>query len=127
MTWLAVQARVQQTDIKKLWVTLWVGLRQIVCYSPCSEPLPIDRYIQIFQNNLFRVLSTLLGSLLDRQLVNRVTACIAPRIIGGSTAPCPVGGTGIERITDMFELDKVSYETFDQDIMVSGLVRYNGR
>jgi diaminohydroxyphosphoribosylaminopyrimidine deaminase/5-amino-6-(5-phosphoribosylamino)uracil reductase len=70
---------------------------------------------------------TLLGSLLDLQLVNRVTACISPKIIGGLKAPGPVGGNGIESIADIFELENISYETFEQDIMISGLVRYKNR
>lgn len=70
---------------------------------------------------------TLLGTLLDRQLVNRVTACIAPKIIGGREAPGPVGGIGIEMIAETVKLENISYETFEQDIMISGLVRYRNR
>jgi len=65
----------------------------------------------------------LLGSLLDQQLVQRITACIAPKIIGGHTAPGPVGGQGIETMAAALELEKVSYKTFENDIMITGMVR----
>jgi diaminohydroxyphosphoribosylaminopyrimidine deaminase/5-amino-6-(5-phosphoribosylamino)uracil reductase len=65
----------------------------------------------------------LLGSLLDQHLVQRVTACIAPKIIGGHSAPGPVGGCGIETIAGAVELEKISYNTFENDIMITGLVR----
>ena len=64
--------------------------------------------------------SILLGSLLDQGLVQRVTACIAPRIIGGAAAPGPVGGDGIARIADILPLREITVADYDNDIMVSG-------
>jgi diaminohydroxyphosphoribosylaminopyrimidine deaminase/5-amino-6-(5-phosphoribosylamino)uracil reductase len=65
----------------------------------------------------------LLGSLLDQRLVHRVTACVGPKIIGGHTAPGPVGGLGVDTISDALELEKISYNTYENDIMITGVIR----
>ena len=63
---------------------------------------------------------TLLGSLFDNRLVDKVVAFIAPSIIGGKAARSPVGGTGAGRITDALRLDRVEVKTFGADTAVIG-------
>ena len=63
---------------------------------------------------------TLLGSLFDLGLVDKVAAFIAPVIIGGASAPSPVGGEGsvtMERIT---RLERVSVKRVEEDLLVVG-------
>ena len=63
---------------------------------------------------------TLLGSLFDLGLVDKVAAFIAPVIIGGASAPSPVAGKGsitMERIT---RLERVSVERLEEDLLVIG-------
>jgi len=67
--------------------------------------------------------SGLLGSLFDQRLVDRVMVFIAPIIIGGKSAMPAVGGKGVPRIADALKLENVTYETFGQDIMISGYPR----
>ena len=66
---------------------------------------------------------TVLGSLFDEGLVDRVVGFIAPVIVGGDTAPSPVAGTGVERITDALRLDSVRIERFGDDVAIMGTVR----
>ena len=66
---------------------------------------------------------TLLGSLFDKGLVDRVVGFIAPVIVGGSAAPSPVSGSGVERIVDAMRLTDVRIERFGDDVAVMGNVR----
>ena len=66
--------------------------------------------------------SSLLGALFDSSLINKVTVFIAPKIIGGLESLSPVGGIGIEKITDAIKLDTLQFEKIDRDIMITGSV-----
>jgi diaminohydroxyphosphoribosylaminopyrimidine deaminase / 5-amino-6-(5-phosphoribosylamino)uracil reductase len=65
---------------------------------------------------------TLIGSLFDSGLVDKVVAFIAPMVIGGRDAILAVSGEGVERIADAARLERVSIEKFGDDVMVSGYV-----
>ena len=63
---------------------------------------------------------TLLGSMFDAGLVDKVTAYIAPTIIGGSSAPSPVGGWGAEDISQALRLTRTRVETLGDDFLIAG-------
>ncbi len=63
---------------------------------------------------------TLLGSLFDDDLVDKVVAFIAPMIIGGKEAISPVGGQGAELISQALKLKRTRMEQFVDDIMIVG-------
>lgn len=65
---------------------------------------------------------TLLGSLFDRGLVDKVIAFIAPIIIGGEGARTAVGGKGVDKVIDCIKMERVTTTNYDQDLMVSGYV-----
>ena len=62
---------------------------------------------------------TLLGALFDEQLVQRVVAMLAPRIIGGS-APAAVAGKGVARLAQAARLSDVVVERSGPDLIVTG-------
>ena len=64
--------------------------------------------------------ATLLGSLFDAGLVDRVVAFVAPVIIGGDSALSPVGGVGVERMADALRLKGIQIQTFGEDVAVTG-------
>lgn len=66
---------------------------------------------------------TLLGSLFDYGLVDKVVAFIAPIIIGGTDVKTPVCGRGVDEITDALRLKHVKIERFGNDVMVCGYTR----
>ena len=53
---------------------------------------------------------TLLGSLFDLGMVDKVVAFVAPTVIGGKSAPSPVGGSGVEMMADAFQLERVRWK-----------------
>ncbi len=65
---------------------------------------------------------TLLGSLFDQELVDKVFAFVAPVVIGGSEARTPVAGLGVDKVASAVKLNRVSVTTFGQDVMISGYV-----
>ena len=66
---------------------------------------------------------TLLGSLFDEGLVDRVIGFVAPMIVGGDNATSPVSGSGVERITDAMRLNGVRIERFGDDVAIMGNVQ----
>ncbi len=64
--------------------------------------------------------STLLGSMFDLGLVDKVVAFLAPVVIGGETAPSAVGGLGVELMSDAMRLERVTVERFGNDVAVVG-------
>ena len=57
------------------------------------------------------------GSFIEAGLVNKVTFFIAPKIIGGSST---LGWTGVERMSEALELDRVEVTQRGRDIEVTG-------
>ena len=66
---------------------------------------------------------TLLGSLFDNGLIDKVIVFIAPIIIGGKEAKTAVGGKGVDKVVDSLKLERVSVEKFGDDLMVSGYIK----
>ncbi len=66
---------------------------------------------------------TLMGSLFDDDLVDKVVAFITPMIIGGKDAIPPVAGKGVELISQALKLKRSRIEQFMDDIMVMGYTR----
>jgi diaminohydroxyphosphoribosylaminopyrimidine deaminase/5-amino-6-(5-phosphoribosylamino)uracil reductase len=65
---------------------------------------------------------TLLGSLFEGGMVDKVIAFIAPVIIGGAEARLAVGGKGAERIAKAIKLSNVNIERIGDDVMVCGYI-----
>ena len=63
---------------------------------------------------------TLLGSLFDLGLVDKVVAFVAPTVIGGSNAPSPVGGSGVELMVDALQLERVRWKRLGRDMLITG-------
>ena len=63
---------------------------------------------------------TLLGSLFDLGLVDKVRAFIAPVIIGGLSAPSAVGGKGSASMSQAVRMKSVRVECIGEDILVVG-------
>ncbi len=63
---------------------------------------------------------TLLGSLHDGRLIDKIVAFIAPMIIGGTDAITPVSGRGAELISQATRLVRCRVEQFVDDIMMTG-------
>jgi len=65
---------------------------------------------------------TLIGSLFDEGLVDKVLFFISPKIIGGKEAIGAVMGKGINRIDKAFRLKEVKLKRIGEDFLVEGYV-----
>lgn len=63
---------------------------------------------------------TLLGSLFDQGLVDKVVAIIAPTVIGGHDALSPVRGEGVARMSESLRLERVKWRRFGRDMAIIG-------
>jgi diaminohydroxyphosphoribosylaminopyrimidine deaminase/5-amino-6-(5-phosphoribosylamino)uracil reductase len=66
---------------------------------------------------------TLLGSLFDQGLLDKVAVFVAPVLIGGRSAPSPVGGNGVTLMAQAARLDSARMERIGEDMLVVGYPR----
>ena len=67
--------------------------------------------------------STVAGEFIDAGVVNKVTFFIAPKIIGGVTAPSAIGGSGVATMSQALELERVAVIKRGNDVEVTGYPR----
>ena len=62
------------------------------------------------------------GAFFDGKLAQRIYAFIAPCLIGGKRNLSPIGGRGARNMDLRVTLQEPHYESFDTDLMVTGLL-----
>lgn len=67
--------------------------------------------------------ASVLGSLFDRHLVDKVLAFISPIIIGGERARTAVAGYGVNNVAESLHLSSISTENIGDNVLVSAYVR----
>jgi diaminohydroxyphosphoribosylaminopyrimidine deaminase/5-amino-6-(5-phosphoribosylamino)uracil reductase len=67
--------------------------------------------------------ATLLGSLFDAKLVDKVIVYVAPIVVGGENALSAVAGSGVDKITEAVNLKDIEVKTLANDVMISGYIR----
>ena len=63
---------------------------------------------------------TILGALFDQALVDKVVAFVSPVIIGGESAPSPVGGEGVKLMSSALRLRNTRVMRFGADVAIIG-------
>lgn len=66
--------------------------------------------------------SQLLGTMFDMRVVDEVHVFIAPKLAGGTAAPGPIGGAGVERMSAALKLADLTIEELDGDVYVHGRI-----
>jgi diaminohydroxyphosphoribosylaminopyrimidine deaminase/5-amino-6-(5-phosphoribosylamino)uracil reductase len=56
-------------------------------------------------------------SFLREKLIDKILLVIAPKIVGGRAAPSPVGGLGVEHLSDAIPLRDVTVSALDGDVL----------
>ncbi len=77
-------------------------------------------YNQGFLSVLWECGGTLAASAIASGSVQKILAFIAPKIIGGSTAPTPVGDLGLTTMTEAISLERVRWRTVGSDCLMEG-------
>ncbi|MGH2457433.1 MAG: bifunctional diaminohydroxyphosphoribosylaminopyrimidine deaminase/5-amino-6-(5-phosphoribosylamino)uracil reductase RibD [Chloroflexota bacterium] len=58
------------------------------------------------------------------RLADRILAFVAPKLVGGSAAPTPLGGDGVETMAAAIVLGDLSWRSVGSDLLVEGRVTY---
>ncbi|MHB1415832.1 MAG: bifunctional diaminohydroxyphosphoribosylaminopyrimidine deaminase/5-amino-6-(5-phosphoribosylamino)uracil reductase RibD [Chloroflexota bacterium] len=66
---------------------------------------------------------TLNGSLFQAGLVDKIYAFVAPKVVGGATAPTPVDGAGVDRMDQAYPLRLAKVERYGEDTLLVGYTR----
>ena len=66
------------------------------------------------------------ASAVEAGIVDKAMFFIAPKIIGGTAAPSPIGGEGIQRLAGAHDLRDLSVQLIDGDIFVEGYLGTGG-
>jgi diaminohydroxyphosphoribosylaminopyrimidine deaminase/5-amino-6-(5-phosphoribosylamino)uracil reductase len=94
---------------------------EVVELTPLT-PAKVMEYL--YQRNLLSVLwecgGTLAASAIAEGAVQKVLAFIAPKIVGGKTAPSPVGDLGLALMTEAITLERVTWRPVGSDCMLEG-------
>jgi diaminohydroxyphosphoribosylaminopyrimidine deaminase/5-amino-6-(5-phosphoribosylamino)uracil reductase len=103
---------------------------EVVGLLPSDSGLSIDAVLaELGRRRMTNVLveggAGVLGAFLDANCADECHVFIAPKIIGGDTAPGPVKGTGIDRIADALQLRDLEIATSGNDVYLHGFAELN--
>jgi diaminohydroxyphosphoribosylaminopyrimidine deaminase/5-amino-6-(5-phosphoribosylamino)uracil reductase len=59
---------------------------------------------------------------LDAREIDEVHVFLAPRLVGGATAPVPTAGEGVEQMADAVLLENLQVQQVDSDIYMHGRI-----
>jgi diaminohydroxyphosphoribosylaminopyrimidine deaminase/5-amino-6-(5-phosphoribosylamino)uracil reductase len=62
------------------------------------------------------------ASAIEEGVVDKVIFFISPKIVGGKSAPGPVGGEGVAKMSDAIKLKHINTKTYGEDIMIEGYI-----
>jgi diaminohydroxyphosphoribosylaminopyrimidine deaminase/5-amino-6-(5-phosphoribosylamino)uracil reductase len=62
------------------------------------------------------------ASAIQEGVVDKIIFFISPKIIGGKTAPGPIGGEGVARMSDVIKLKHIRTKKYGEDIMIEGYI-----
>ncbi|HZK66417.1 MAG TPA: bifunctional diaminohydroxyphosphoribosylaminopyrimidine deaminase/5-amino-6-(5-phosphoribosylamino)uracil reductase RibD [Chloroflexota bacterium] len=104
------------------------GGNDVVCVPGGGVRVDVGAALSILAKE-YRVTSVLvegggqlLGSLFDAGLLDRVVAFVSPKLVGGSSAPGPVAGEGVRKMSSAISLREPQWEQVGDDLMVMGYV-----
>ena len=94
---------------------------EVVELSPLTPEKAMDYLYNLgFCNVLWECGGILAANAIAQGAVQKVLAFIAPKIIGGSNAPTPVGDLGLTTMTQALSLERVEMRIVGSDCLVEG-------
>lgn len=127
------QAHLWQTDIAPTLVFTQTNApldRQTRLVDQGVEVIALDRLSPqtvmqtLYDRGCMQVLwecgGTLAAQAITDRVIHKVWAFIAPKIIGGSQAPSPVGDLGFTQMTQALPIDRLQFQTIGPDLLIEG-------
>ena len=94
---------------------------EVICADELTPEFAMD---VLYQRGCMSVLwecgGTLAAEAIAANAVQKIWAFIAPKIIGGRTAPSPIGDLGLERMTAARRLERTELTAVGDDILLQG-------
>ena len=94
---------------------------EVVELTPIS-PSTVMKYL--YERGLAKVLwecgGTLAAQAIQEGAIQKIMAFIAPKIIGGKTAPSPVGDLGLDNMTQALFLENIKLHSLETDFLLEG-------
>lgn len=120
-TIVAVTDRAPRARIARLEA---LGVRVIRCRSRGSGVSLRSLWRKLAREGIMSLVveggGELITSALESGLVDKVAFFISPKILGGVDSPGPVGGTGVNRVSDALILRRVSMRRVGGDALIEG-------
>ena len=117
----------QQSAISKLEMLKSFNVEILCCEEKNGHVDINDLMVKLGEMGIDSLLleggSTLNAAFLDAGCVDEIYAFIAPKIIGGQDSKSPVGGKGIDLMSDAIMLKDIKIEQFDNDILIKGKIK----
>ena len=92
-----------------------------------SELTPKVVTEHLYKRELSKILWECGGTLAAKAIadgtIQKIMAFIAPKIIGGISAPSPVGDLNLTAMTDALQLERITTQAIDSDILIEGYMR----
>ncbi|MBD2300736.1 bifunctional diaminohydroxyphosphoribosylaminopyrimidine deaminase/5-amino-6-(5-phosphoribosylamino)uracil reductase RibD [Nostoc sp. FACHB-190] len=105
-------------DLQKILLKLGVEVVELPALTPAQAMMHL--YERGFCSVLWECGGNLAASAIAQGAVQKVMAFIAPKIIGGSHAPTPVGDLGFTNMTEALPLENVRWRVVGSDCLVEG-------
>ncbi len=96
------------------------GVEVVEFTSLTPDNVMAHLYERGFCSVLWECGGTLAASAIAQKAVQKILAFIAPKIIGGSNAPTPVGDLGFTTMTEALPLENVRWRVVGSDCLVEG-------
>jgi diaminohydroxyphosphoribosylaminopyrimidine deaminase/5-amino-6-(5-phosphoribosylamino)uracil reductase len=94
---------------------------EVVELTPLTpEQVMVYLYERGFCSVLWECGGILAARAIAQGAVQKVLAFIAPKIIGGSNAPTPVGDLGFTTMTEALSLERVAIRVVGSDCLIEG-------
>jgi diaminohydroxyphosphoribosylaminopyrimidine deaminase / 5-amino-6-(5-phosphoribosylamino)uracil reductase len=95
-----------------------VEVEELVELTPATAMARL--YDRGFLSVLWECGGTLAAKAIADGVVQKAIVFIAPKIIGGTTAPSPVGELGLQNMTEALQLERVRWRSIGEDLMLEG-------
>ncbi|MFY7803614.1 MAG: bifunctional diaminohydroxyphosphoribosylaminopyrimidine deaminase/5-amino-6-(5-phosphoribosylamino)uracil reductase RibD [Limnoraphis robusta] len=94
---------------------------EVVALSPLTPATVMNHlYDRQFLNVLWECGGTLAAQAIAEGVIQKIWAFIAPKIIGGETAPSPVGDLGFTQMNEALTLERVTLHSIGSDYLIEG-------
>ena len=91
---------------------------------PLEKLTPHNVMKHLYQRELSQIFwecgGTLAAQAIADGVIQKIMAFIAPKIIGGTNAPSPVGDLGLTKMTEALELKNIEVQAIASDILITG-------